>query len=284
MAGNLILIPVVLLALYGLVEVLRGKRALAGLGMIALGAVLGYLVQAADGERLQRLLAPAPVVEPNPLVAQQAPTSQPENSAPEQPRRTAAPDPATTHEAEPRAHEPAANPVVARREVEPPVSAPPAAVTPRETDPAPPAVVARREAEPTPAAPPAAASRREADPPARVEGGGVRIVVEGSWGAASDVAVESAIRQALRGAEWDGLHSGGRKVLRVRGSLEDIDFTLGQIPTASATLSWSLESASGAVMAEGGFADLRGTGPNDAAARAAALRRAAGRVASELSP
>lgn len=267
-AGNLILIVVSLLALYGLVVVLRGKHALAGMGMIALGAVLGYLVQAADGERLQRLLAPDAtprLVQPTPFVAQPAHDPEPDRSTPEQPRHT--PDPERpTRDAEPRAPESTADPVVTRREVEPPVSAPPAAVTQREPDPAPPAVVARPQAE----------------PPRQAESGGVRIVVEGSWGTASDVAVESAIREALRNAEWDGLRSGGRKVLRVRGSLEDRDLTLGQLPTAAATLSWSLESASGAVLGEGGFADLRGTGVDDATACAAALRHAARRVASEL--
>jgi hypothetical protein len=113
--------------------------------------------------------------------------------------------------------------------------------------------------------------------------GGVRIVVDGFSGSVSDGVVAGALRSALQQADWDGLHSVGRKVLRVRGSLEDRSLTLGQIPTAAVALTWSLESASGAVLAEGGLADIQGTGVDDVAARAAAIRRAAGRVASEIS-
>lgn len=285
-SGNLILILLGVLALYGLWALFREKGAAAALGGMALAGFIGYLVQTADGERLQRVLAPdgatPQLVQPNPLVAQPAYDPEPAPSAPEQPRRTPDPDPSTTQGAEPRAPESAAPPVGARREVETPVSAPPASVTRREAEPtssAPSAAGSRRETDPPP---PAVVARREAEPTREAEAGGVRIVVEGSWGGASGVTVESAIREALRRAEWDGLRSGGRKVLRVRGTVEDRDLTLGQLPTASATLNWSLESASGAVLSEGGFADLRGTGVDDATARAAALRHAARRVASEL--
>jgi hypothetical protein len=271
-AGNLILIVLGVLALYGLWTVFRQKGAAAALGLVALGAFVGYLVESADGDRLQRFLAPngaatPQVAQPSPFVAQPAYNPESGNASPEQPRPTRGAERSTPQDAEPRTPESTAPPAVARREVEPPVSAPPPAVTRREPDPAPPSAVTRHEVQPT----------------GEVEAGGVRIVVEGSWGLASGVAVESAIREALRRADWDGLHSGGRKVLRVRGSLEDRGLTLGQVPTAAATLNWSLESASGAVLHEGGFADLQGTGTDDAAARAAALRRAAGRVASELS-
>jgi hypothetical protein len=125
----------------------------------------------------------------------------------------------------------------------------------------------RRRPEPTPTRP-------------HLQRGGVSVAIRGNWSPLDPSEVESAVLGELRNAEWNGFTSGGEKVLTITGTLRDLDLTIGQIPTATVSMHWSLRpTGGGALIAQGGVSDLRGTGLEQSAAQVAAVQRAARQLA-----
>lgn len=116
---------------------------------------------------------------------------------------------------------------------------------------------------------------------AEAERGGLTVSVNGFDGFSDDV--EIAVMAALEVAEWAGFRAGGRKQLHVSGSLRDLPPTLNQIATARASATWEVSSASGEVLAQGGVADRRGTGPDQSGARARAVELIAVTIADQIS-
>lgn len=59
---DLLLLIFALAALYGLIDLLKGRAPAAALGLVALGACVGYILESADGDRLRNALSPSPPV------------------------------------------------------------------------------------------------------------------------------------------------------------------------------------------------------------------------------
>jgi hypothetical protein len=214
------------------------------LGAAAVGAIVSQLFTSAAAHRINQVLSPPPV-------SDQSSPGLPSNSLVEDPQpRTDLP-----------AYTPAPEPY---REAATTGSLPIGSTAP----------TVRKTAPRTP-------ERRGNTAPPTL-GGGLEVVVQGSLNASAPDEVESAIFSELQSTGWGGFSSGGYKRLRVSGSLRDLDLTLGQIPTASISATWVLQSASGQVIAQGGMSDLRGTGIDQEGARTAALAWAARNIAVEI--
>lgn len=94
-------------------------------------------------------------------------------------------------------------------------------------------------------------------------------------------ALEGAIAAKLAAAGY--APSAGGRIIELDGELLDIEPTLGQIPSVSLSLRWSvLQSTTRQMMARGSVQDLRGTGTSQNAARSAAIELGATRVASSV--
>lgn len=135
------------------------------------------------------------------------------------------------------------------------------------------------------APPETSVSRRPGSSPTvpHVERGGVSVAIQGNWSPLDPADVESAVLHELRNAGWTGFTSGGEKVLMINGTLRDLDLTLGQVPTASVSLHWSLRSTrGGALIAQGGLSDVRGTGLEQSTAQFSAVQRAARQLAQAI--
>lgn len=118
----------------------------------------------------------------------------------------------------------------------------------------------------------------------KVQQSGVSVAIRGRWSPLDPTEVESAVIGELRNAGWSGFTSGGEKVLTIDGTLRDLDLTLGQIPTATVSLHWSLRSSNGgALIAQGGISDVRGTSLEQSAAEVAAVQRAAHQLSQTIS-
>jgi hypothetical protein len=118
--------------------------------------------------------------------------------------------------------------------------------------------------------------------PSRDEAGAVELSVGGSWEPSTSGEFHSAVLSALQDVGWSGLSHGGRKRLRITGSIRDLDLVLGQLSAASVSARWELRSNSGAVLAQGAASDVRGKGTDQSDARLAAVGRAASEVASQI--
>jgi hypothetical protein len=112
--------------------------------------------------------------------------------------------------------------------------------------------------------------------------GGTTVVVGEFGDATAGGDLESALLEALEKRGWSGLHSGGTRTLLVSGSLRDVNETLGQIATASASARWQLRSPAGVILSQGGVGSRLGTGLEQPEARAAAIRRMAQELAVQV--
>jgi hypothetical protein len=240
----LVPLSILLLALWAAWVYMRRRlrRGLLMLGVAAVGAVLGFLFN----EGILRFLGRST---PEPAV----------------PATALAPGPAT----------PAPQPAS-----EPPAGADPSDAPGRTGKPPPPQIDAVQSHPPAPTrTTPSEEVRR---PAARESGGGIELLVVGGLDAAAAEELRSAVLAELHGTAWSGLSGGGTKRLRISGTMRDLEPTLGQIPTASISASWTLQTRTGHVLAQGGVSDLRGTGLDQGSARTAAVQWAARDIAAQL--
>jgi hypothetical protein len=225
----------------------RARRAVYVWGIAALGAVAGLILNSAAEPRLPPQVTNTVVTQLNPplegtRVAEAPPPAKPE---PIISRPTTPEPPPADRQLQPRV------PVGARENEAPETSVP-------------------RRAHPTSTRP-------------YVEHGGVSVAIRGNWSPLDQSEVESAVIGELRNAKWNGFTSGGEKVLIINGTLRDLDLTLGQIPTTTVSMHWSLRpTGGGAVIAQGGLSDVRGTGLEQSAAQIAAIQRAAHQLAQAI--
>jgi hypothetical protein len=111
----------------------------------------------------------------------------------------------------------------------------------------------------------------------------LRYNVTGSWGAEDRMVLEAALAAAFAEADWTPTPVVGGHALFVSGSIREMEPTLGQIPTSSATLRWELRAGeNGRVVKQGGINDVRGTGTDSPAARNATMARAARQIVGKI--